>query len=301
MQKPAGSSVSLTYEICFVQSGYQQSWQAHRCWPWQLDRPVSDHARVSHFGIQQSAKSWLHIQWSWPQCPPCIAYAVFGSSQARHSQPPYDNGESSALPRCLDAWAPNLEHLRISNGNFNTEHRERDWHVDDECPFAIEALQVEHLTCLKELELVRLVVPSKALRNLTQLKKLTSDNLWEKIEELRDLLEHYRLPLLESLFVWILHDCKPDYKDIWILCTEKENMLHPSCHGYSLLTPICVVLGHTVTSICFNASLFAIWQCYNLCNRYYVGWILSRGRHENDSNRLQMSRTLASMYVVVWE
>lgn len=106
---------------------------------------------------------------------------------------------ASPLPRCLDAWAPSLEHLRISNGNFNTEHRERDWCVDDECPFAVKALQVEHLTYLKELELVRLVVPLKALRNLTQ---LTSDNLWEKIEEFRDLLEQYRLLLLESLFVW---------------------------------------------------------------------------------------------------
>lgn len=69
---------------------------------------------------------------------------------------------------------------------------------------------------------MRIVVPPKALRNLTQLKKLTVTIYQNRIEELRDFLEQDWLPLLESVFVWILHDCKPDYEVIRKLCTEKK-------------------------------------------------------------------------------
>lgn len=128
----------------------------------------------------------------------------------------------TSLQLCLDSWASNLEHLRISSGKFNSVYRVRDQHVNDECPFVVEGLQVARLTRLKELELVRLVIPLKDLRNLTQLKKLEVTIYEERMEDICDLLKQDCLPLLESIFVWILLDCKPGCEEIRKICSEKK-------------------------------------------------------------------------------
>lgn len=134
----------------------------------------------------------------------------------------------AGLQRCLDAWAPTLERLRISGGKFLSPNDCTDVHVNNACPFLVEGPRIGHLTRLRELELVRILLPaardsgSESLRGLTRLEKLTVTIDEKRYAGLRSLLQQDCLPSLEYLIVWNFLMRSVDVRELFGICVRKK-------------------------------------------------------------------------------
>lgn len=134
----------------------------------------------------------------------------------------------AGLQRCLDVWAPTLERLRISGGKFLSPNDCTDVHINNACPFLVEGPRIGHLTRLRELELVRILLPaardsgSESLRDLTRLEKLTVTVDEKRYVGLRSLLKQDCLPSLEYLYVWNFLMRSADVRELCGICAEKK-------------------------------------------------------------------------------
>lgn len=134
----------------------------------------------------------------------------------------------ASLQHCLDAWAPTLERLRISGGKYLSPNDCTDVHINNACPFLVEGPRVGHLTRLRELELVRILLPaardsgSESLRGLTRLEKLTVTVDEKRYVGLRSLLKQDCLPSLEYLIVWNFLMRSVDVRELFGICADKR-------------------------------------------------------------------------------